>query len=834
MAGTWHIVASTGATVTGTAGGSAVDIPDVTEVAVLSVTPVDVSGTLKADIACQCRQPAVPGTGSASFEGVRPYLQIGSFKQDHGWVRPANNVIEASVLMTFTLQVDYPIDGATWKLWVPSCHDSENIDPIIEAATPSADVIIPAFSATAIPDVIQFHAGDNRTGSWLAQMYSPDDQFRHFNIDLGCLRPFDTTNFYGVVFVLKTPDGSGGFRYQEATGVFPSEMFVEQDGLWVLYPDAISLDRFDALGNEILPIPPQTWEVIACSIARDGFTRKVDSNGKPTGPTVSIPSPDLSGSATRPPDVTITDGYARYNSDGKLELIVTWTSGSPYVRGVHAYGEPFDQSSTGTFTLGQSTLGSADGLHGEWNPLDYGRYTPSPFIIGPLEPVAEQTDKLVYVAAYTDQTDPKPVRKGLPGETPSIVITCQPPSTKGTPGREWAEPVLGLSVVASDVPDTAVKRTRLTIGFVFPEFRRPRGAYVTVELEPGIYADLGIIIDSGQWVELDTPTTIVSAKVWARSFVDPNETDDPNDDSVNSIVPGVTPMVELTLGTNGGTVDFRQALAESIASHLGVTSGVFGVLPEGITEDLVKNFNITLPKIKPNTFDSTIFADFGISNPQKLADGIVSRVGLFTDGVISRSAIIANATIQNAHIDRVSANKLAVVNADVVNLAAAKVTAGTLAAGVIYTGTINANQVNAGAFNGSSLTLNLNGVTTSIDNSNTDWQGNFVGVRVQHNTTGLKTLTSVSAYSISLGSTLYAYMATLLTRSPGGIPFSGNEIGARDTSGNDRIAIFSGNTAGQGVGLYINGLRVVSGRYGGSVTTLADVITALRAIGLIN
>lgn len=92
-------------------------------------------------------------------------------------------------------------------------------------------------------------------------------------------------------------------------------------------------------------------------------------------------------------------------------------------------------------------------------------------------------------------------------------------------------------------------------------------------------------------------------------------------------------------------------------------------------------------------------------------------------------AAIQDAAIQNAKLDRASANKIAIVDADVVTLAANKILAGTLVAGVIYGGTINATQINAGLMTAVTISLTLNGITTTITNAYDGPSASYVGFK---------------------------------------------------------------------------------------------------------
>lgn len=401
------------------------------------------------------------------------------------------------------------------------------------------------------------------------------------------------------------------------------------------------------------------------------------------------------------------------------DFLSTALKSASAIKGIHLFAEEPDQSATGTFMLDSSVLDGSDQTHGDWKPIDVGRSTEALAVFGGLKAVEKQIDCRIYAVAYSEQAENKLVRYGQTGATTNFVVTVQP-QMDSTPGREYAEIVTGFSVVKQDYQDAAVKRHRLICNFVLPTRRKPNKVWIAIQREDwnnGQPIWLGIITASGQEVSVQAPTRLLDFKVWAVSASDPHDTDDPNDDFVNSIVPGVTPMQTVALGSTTGTVDARQFLAESIASHLGVHSGVFGVLPNQITNDLVAAAAIDTVNLVDAAVGNTKIASFAVD-----------------------AAKIANAAIQNAHLDRATANKIAIVNADIVSLAANKITAGTLAAGVIYAGTINANQVNAGTLTGVNLSI-VNGAQSILINE-TDF--------VKITDTGLSAYTQIRATQIEV------------------------------------------------------------------------------------
>lgn len=345
------------------------------------------------------------------------------------------------------------------------------------------------------------------------------------------------------------------------------------------------------------------------------------------------------------------------------------------------------------------------GSGGTFKQFDYGKlpYVPGvPLIIDHDVPAGAETWRY-YVGAYSADIDNAMVRVGSVGATPSVTASVGPFS--GTAGAEYCANVTGLSIALTftNSDDGQLKRF-IQVAFTAPSDSRYSGALIelvdtaspihVLHSIPGAYTD--------GTVSSEEPAATTTWKVRVRA-IGPLGT--------NSYVNGTTPEVSQSVGATTGTLDFRKALAASIASHLGMTSGVFGVLPGGITNALVA----------ANAIDTVNLVNAAVGN-NKIANFAVD------------AAKIANAAIQNAHFDRATAFKIAIVDADIVTLTANKLTAGSISATIAYLGTINANQVNAGTFNGIALVLNLNGITTSVNNATV--AGVVAGLAVVNNSTG--------------------------------------------------------------------------------------------------
>jgi hypothetical protein len=445
-----------------------------------------------------------------------------------------------------------------------------------------------------------------------------------------------------------------------------------------------------------------------------------------------ISAPDVAaavGSVANPTISSIDFRHlpAEVNNDKYFEVEVKYNPpdsswGPGY--GVDIYYAFPDTSGQGNFILdGSLTLGGSSALTGKFVPEYYGRvgYTG-----------AASTEQTVYLRRMVPPKANQSLRVWLVpfsptsggvfslASSPSISTTITPWSYNESGatvlGEEYAKSVTNFNVNISTAMVGAVQKLVIATTYTAPDDPRWRGIRLGYKLlgTNTITSLSGTFADGTSRHEIDDPATTTVIEVYAFSF---------SDKGTNTFAEGVTPhMGGIAVGTNGGVLDPTKLVAAQLAAHLGVTSGVFGVLPQAITNDLVANFAI---------------------NQAKLANApIIDAVR------------IVNAAVNNLHIDRASANKLAVVDADVVNLSANKlnvgtissaisylgtvtagqITAGTLTSGVTYTGTLNASQVNAGTLNGIIVNLALNGITTTLGNTLDASFGDYVGVKVTNGT----------------------------------------------------------------------------------------------------
>lgn len=163
-----------------------------------------------------------------------------------------------------------------------------------------------------------------------------------------------------------------------------------------------------------------------------------------------------------------------------------------------------------------------------------------------------------------------------------------------------------------------------------------------------------------------------------------------------------------------------------------------------------------------------------------------------------------------------------------VTLAAAQVSAGTLNVGVAYAGVINASQVNAGTFTGFTFvgctaSLNLNGITTSINNNTDPGSALPAGVEVKDNFTGNYSVqTALGLFVCDSSNTVRAYLQLVGT---------GASCRIADTASSAMVQmqIFAGHGR-----ILIDGQKVLGPRVASTPSTLADVISILQTQGLCN
>jgi hypothetical protein len=510
------------------------------------------------------------------------------------------------------------------------------------------------------------------------------------------------------------------------------------------------------------------------------------------------PSPEAA------PAGNITDPQSKaYYQEDKLITEHRYTPPVPVgtFAGVHLYAELVNQSGSGNpFTVGETPLDGTAALEGEWKPVEGPRkdyIADEPIIWEWPEKVTEPTQARIYFASFNSSgKENELVRAGQSGETPSVLITLYPPPS-GVVGAEYADNVIAFNATVNEYMAGAVLRDRITCTFDWPEQRKPAGLYIYAEhpqLGEGRYA-LGIISGSGQSVELNAPTkTLTGALIWAVGFIDANNTPEPEDDAVNTIVEGVTPVDVVTLGELSGVLDLGEAIAASVAPYISIVNKVLGIYDQGITEELIGVFEVSQSRLEnAQIIDAARIVDAAVENSKlgslsvstpKIADFQVvaakidalavtttkvdnaaitnAKVGFLAVGNtnIQDSAIqtakiqdasivtvkiqngaITNALIGNLAVATANIQDLAVIGAKIANMEVGKLLAGTLTVAVEFTAL--------------QMQLNLNGATVKIRNDVAGEGSGTYGMTLKRNSDFLETRIvpgEINLYSPSGGS----------------------------------------------------------------------------------
>ncbi len=620
----------------------------------------------------------------------------------------------------------------------------------------------------AIPAVALFLAGQsNGDGTFAPNMYWDILRTRML-VDWVAVAPANRENWSAVQVWVKTPAGGGAFNYTPATAPIPLEDF-GTSGNDRFYHDTISMEASS------VPDPPENWVFIAASLDADGILA-VDGSGKPTGKTVTL------ATLAKNDDVTAFDATLAYEkSEGGQEMFrvtSTWVNPSvPRFKGVKIvmtglgggdvlldtvqegftasksnaiavpdvateitiyaqtiYGDntvkPITASTPKKVLTVQKQLGSVGqeyaplvagftvatswGTNGQGQKvffIDSSWTKPSSALFGGvrikmirggthyelsgIEPGATHRYELSHFPATTENvtvyalsvdTNNRTNSYAL-GVTPSQAVQLTAPDLGGA-GVEYTAVVIGFSA-AVDYPANADGTYRARVQATFtPPADATWGGLDLVTYDGVTYTTRARVRSSPAIFQMPVPTTSQTWTVYGVSF-------DVNGRR-NNIQVGVTPSSNIIVGTAAGT--------------------------------------LLLSKADANSFDSL---DFVIaSNKFKILqiDG-----SLIVSGTVSSSKL--NATEISVGGGPNKPGKFGVYNASGVQIGFIGVEAGNEGAwfktlsigGTAYaSGKLKADASGNVALDGATLTLNLNGVTTTIQNA--AFGGEYAGIKVANNT----------------------------------------------------------------------------------------------------
>ena len=285
--------------------------------------------------------------------------------------------------------------------------------------------------------------------------------------------------------------------------------------------------------------------------------------------------PALPGAA---PPVTITGASAPIKRENDLmEIDVSFKPNAAANKnnytGVTVYVEDPDMSSGPQAPLdGSVPLDGTAQLGGQWNPFRMQDATESPVaVLIPAEDV--DRDVRIYLAAYGPNSSPVLVRANDPTNTPtpSIVVTVPAQSLLYISGMEYAWLALNPSVQVNYFLNQVPQQYSFTYGFMPPsadqEAHRPPGlgpfTGCAIKMDYGAGVD-NLVYAGDQKVTADD----INAHRLITWTSDPrwNLTDSfevivyfvsESDSTLNSVVPGVTPSVNVSVtvptGPGGGS-----------------------------------------------------------------------------------------------------------------------------------------------------------------------------------------------------------------------------------------------------------------------------------------
>lgn len=462
---------------------------------------------------------------------------------------------------------------------------------------------------------------------------------------------------------------------------------------------------------------------------------------------------------------------------GIATIVLSVTPPSPIGTfiGCHLYVEIPDQSSGTTFAVGVTGLGASQ-VNGPWAPIDLSRQTyvaGQPWTVQCFVPpgldITQAISCRVDAVSFSNAVENTLVQANQSGASPSQTFTLVPSNLAGTTpssgtGITSAQP--GPIVASALSPDNStgklmtpvlvdlstvpggkwVGRLVLVVGNADPT--QPANQRVV----SGILTQAGPVSHPPDGVStphsflLTTPTVVTSAAVWLQSGLLLAT----GSYQWNNIVPGITPSFGITYGSTTGVNDASAVILSTINAAMAVTNGLFGVAAGGITNSFLGNAAVATINVQNLAITNPLLASLAVQ-AANLASGSVTSTAIAAAAVGTAAiqnaaitnALIANLAVSGAQIQNATITGANIANATIAgaNIALATITdanIATLSAGKITAGTISAAiSVTAGTFTGSTLTLNLSGVTTTISNGSPGGHGHgtALGLVVKNNST---------------------------------------------------------------------------------------------------
>lgn len=453
----------------------------------------------------------------------------------------------------------------------------------------------------------------------------------------------------------------------------------------------------------------------------------------------------------------------------RLTIPVTPPGTMGTTKGGHIYVELPDQSASTTARMDGTTI--MDGsfvMQSDWAPLDLGKFpylaTEQAWIVDfgtNLNPIPAHNLR-VYVSSYSDDVDTPLVRAGLPGATPSVVVSLAGlglPAKPASGSNVTHDLVTGISGSVSAAVSVSGKLKRpisCTVDLsglsasVSPHWGYQLLGFVNGDINTAPVLASGVITDTAgglipagpEGISVahtfgpDEPTLATSITIYAvageiagtgRSAGLTHLT--PGAFNANNIVPGITASCVVSIGTTTGVTDptaFVQALLSSV---FGNVAGLFDVNALSIDNARIALLAVDTAKLAALAVDASKLAGSSVTST-KIANLAVGTAAIQTGAITT--ALIANLAVGTAQIQN-----LAVGDAQIANLSVSKLLAGTISVAVSLTApTITVSgfgyTINLDSSNGFKVTGNS--CTTTITNATDSGAGGPAGIKIDSGT----------------------------------------------------------------------------------------------------
>ena len=562
----WIVIASGG----GSGSSRPALIALVTDVAAGDPSVVSTeTGDLAISVKITFKAPADLGTGDRRFSAYEIYCEAPDGALSLA-VLPFTGAAGESV--SATVVAPYPAGPMTYYFSVVSRSETiVNALALHASESPTPFVAVPVAPLTGAPNVRQFNAGqmiadpENPVQAAFNHVMYWDDRRLRMLADWGCLSPSIWENFSGVQIWIHTADGG----YVQATGTYTRDDFKKDP-----VSGAIYLTGTIAIELQFVPAAPETWELIAVSIDKDGVPNR--TAGHETGPAVSLQTLSKADYVSDF-DVVIIPGLTE-SGDQTWRLHGTWTNQEPrrykgvriIMRGWAATDEPLADEFDG-----------ATEFTSDARPI----------------PDAAKNVSIYAVPIYGDGTVGE-----IEAGTPHVDLTIA--RSTGSAGIEYAALVTSFAAAVANpayvINGQGQKVLRVNISWNNPSSVTFGGIVLWVIWYDGPHIQLTGLERGGSlvWETANFPSSSQQVTFYALSQDTNNRR--------NSYVPGTTPAVTVTLpGPAAATAGLEYTSNVSFFSvSVANPTTADGTSPTVLTVTFTPPGDVTWGDFELNEFDS--------------------------------------------------------------------------------------------------------------------------------------------------------------------------------------------------------------------------------------